>query len=110
MKYRPLRLGKLIEEELSLIISRELEFGNAIVTITKIDVSEKSDHAKVSFSVFPSSESKKVLGILQKEKGRLRHLLMKKVSIKIMPALDFEIDRGAENAAAVEKLLLESDR
>jgi ribosome-binding factor A len=107
MKYRPLRLGKLIEEELSLVISRELELGNALATITKIDVTDKSDFVRVSFSVFPSSEDTRVLKILDKEKSRLRQLLMKKVNTRIMPMLQFELDHGSENAAAIEKALLD---
>ncbi|HAS94996.1 TPA: ribosome-binding factor A, partial [Candidatus Wolfebacteria bacterium] len=45
MKYRKERLSNLIEEELSNIIVRELEFDGALVTITGVELSEDSDFA-----------------------------------------------------------------
>lgn len=106
MKYRPQRLTKLFEEELSKIIIRELEFPGALPTIVKVEFSENLEHANIGFSVFPSEKSEEVLKILNENKFRLRRFLGKKVTIKTMPQLDFKIDHGDENAAIVEKLLI----
>jgi ribosome-binding factor A len=38
--------------------------------------------------------------------GNLQHLLNKKMNIRPMPRISFEIDGGLENAAKVEKALL----
>ncbi|MBI3589051.1 MAG: ribosome-binding factor A [Candidatus Liptonbacteria bacterium] len=110
MKYRNLRLTKLFETELSKIIERELEFPGAIVTITSVEFSDKLEHANIGFSVFPSEKATESLKTLNENKFELRKLLGKKVLMKTMPQIDFKIDHGPENAAIVEKLLLEEDK
>jgi ribosome-binding factor A len=109
MKYRPLRVANLIQEELSKTILKELEFEGALPTITEVDIGDKLETAKVKVSVIPSSQNKAVLEKLNQARGRLQHLLMKKINIKPMPKIRFEIDRGPENAARVEKILLEDN-
>ncbi len=104
--FRSERVGKLIRAELSKIIIREVEFPDALVTITGVTVDKKLERAKVSVSAIPSSAGDAALAELQKRTGYLQHLLMKKINIKPMPRISFYIDHGVENAAAVEKALL----
>jgi len=108
MKYRPQRLVKVFEEELSKIIAKELEFSGALPTITSVEFSDKLEHANIGFSVFPSEKAEEVLKILNENKFKLRKILGKKVMIRIMPQLDFKIDHGTENAARVEELLMKN--
>ena len=106
MHHRPERLGKLIREELSAIILRELEFAGAVVTLADVVVTDKLDHARVKISVWPSEMSREALKTLQDARRDLQYRLMKKIRIRTLPRIDFEIDHGTENAAAVEKALL----
>ena len=106
MKHRPERVQKLIREELSKIILKELEFNRALVTITEVEVDKKFGLARVLLSVLPSSASNKALAVAERAAGDLQHLLMKKINIKPMPRIRFEIDRGLEHAADIERLLL----
>jgi len=106
MDRRPLRVQKLVREELSKIILRELEFNEALVTITEVVVDKKLGMARVKVSVLPADAAERVLKILGKNTGRLQYLLTRKINIKPMPRIRFEIDRGPENAAAVERALL----
>jgi ribosome-binding factor A len=103
--YRSERVSKLVREELSKIIERELEF-DALVTVTEVDVDKKMDRARVLVSVLPAKGEAAALRTLANAAGYLQHLLVKKVNIKPMPRIMFEIDRGPENAARVEKALL----
>lgn len=106
MNFRSERVSKLIREELAKIIIREVEFSDALVTITAVEVDKKLEHAKVSVSVIPSSSGPAALADLLKRAGALQYLLMKKINIKPMPRIAFELDRGLENAASIEKVLL----
>ncbi len=108
MDRRPLRVQKLVREELSKIILRELEFGRALVTITEAEVDKKLEKAKVKVSVLPADAAERAFKTLEKNTARLQYLLTKKINIKPMPWISFEIDHGLENAAAVEKALLKS--
>jgi len=110
MNFRKERAEDVIELELSQIIARELEFPNTLVTITAVRVNKKLDRADINFSIIPSEKSGEILEILNKEKVNLRNLLKKKVKMKFMPQLQFEIDHGPEDAAHIEKLLLEEDK
>ncbi|MEK9183794.1 MAG: 30S ribosome-binding factor RbfA [Patescibacteria group bacterium] len=107
--FRKEKIGSLILEELNNILIREIEFKDALVTLTDVDVSSDLEIAKVGFSVIPSEKSDYVLKILNKFKGRLQFWLLKKINIRPMPKLMFKINYGIENAAEVEKLLLEED-
>jgi ribosome-binding factor A len=104
MNFRSERVGKLIREELSKMILREGELS-ALATITEVEVDKKLEGARVRVSVIPATGEKKVLDELAKQAGYLQHLLLKKINIKPMPRIFFEIDHGNEHAALVEKLL-----
>ena len=104
--FRSERVSSLIREEISRLLERELEF-DALVTVTDVEVDRKLEHAKVLISVLPESGEAAALKTLGGEAGRLQHMLLKKINIKPMPRIYFEIDRGNENAARVEKALLD---
>ena len=106
MKYRPLRVGDLIQKELSEIIAREFEFDDALLTITSVEVDKKMERALVNISVIPSTKLEEAVKKLEKAQGFLYHLLFKKLNIKPMPHLMFRPDRGFENAAIIEKKLM----
>ena len=123
MSHRPKQVANLIQEELSKIIEKEIEFPDLLVTLTNVKVDKKMDRAIVGFSVLPmcggcpmasgchgidSSKSFEIaLKILNKNRSHLQYLLMKKINIKPMPQISFKIDRGLEESAKIEKLLLD---
>jgi ribosome-binding factor A len=109
MNFRTLRVGKLIREELGALILRELEFPGAIATITEVEVSKKLDTARVRVSVIPSDAADDALATLREARGRLQYLLTRKLNIKPMPQIVFEIDERPEKAAGVEKILIEEE-
>ena len=118
MNFRNLRVGKLIREEISKIILRELEFPGTLITVTNVLVDEKLNTAKIQVSILPASPKssaagvptteKKTLKILRANQGKLQRLLSYKLNIKPMPRIQFESDPGPQNAAQVEKILLEN--
>ena len=107
MNHRKERLNSLIREELAKIIMKELEFENALVTITEVETSDDLEVAVVNFSVLPSEKNEEVLKQLDKSRSYLRSFLMKKIKMRGCPQIRFKIDTGSENAAKVEKLLLD---
>lgn len=89
-----------------MLIEREMEFPGALATITGVDVSKKLEAARIRISVIPSDKAAHVFSKLEKARGKLQFLLNRKLNIKPMPRIIFEIDPGPENAAKVEKALL----
>jgi len=106
MKYRQERLNSLIREELSKIIARDMEFDGALVTLTKADIRDDFSNVKIGVSALPSSKVEAALEKLISNAGNLKHSLLKKMKIRSVPDLVFEIDHGPEKAAQIEKILL----
>ena len=109
MNHRPDRVASLIQEELGALLVRDVEFPGALVTISEVTVTKKLDLARVEVSVLPHERERDVMKTLEAAHGELQFKLGRKLSIKPMPTLKFEIDHGMENAAAVERRLLEEE-
>lgn len=123
--HRPLRVGALIQEELSKILLREVELRGELITITSVDVDKKLEHAMVYVSVLvPASLSsqgepgdardaerrvEKAVEMLEARQPYLQSLLYRTLSIRPMPTIMFRRDRGPERAARVEKALMGKD-
>ena len=107
--HRPERVSSLIREELAQLILREAEFPGALVTITDVVVDKKMDNAKVKISAIPLERAAGAIKVLDSMAGHLQHLLNKKMNIRPMPRIVFQIDTGLENAAVVEKKLMEAE-
>ena len=108
--YRSERVESLIERQLGAIITRELEFDGALVTIMSVEADRKLEHAEIRVSVVPAAKSAAAMKVLGREAGRLQHLLMKKINIKPMPRISFKLDYGPENAAQVERIFLDEEK
>lgn len=106
MNRRPLRVAKLLQHYASELIERNLEFPGALVTVTHAEVSKKLDTARISVSVFPEAKAAAAMKLLQKRAGEIQFELTRKINIKPMPRIIFDLDRGSENAAAVERIIL----
>ncbi|MFA6407831.1 MAG: ribosome-binding factor A [Candidatus Paceibacterota bacterium] len=90
--FRNLKAGSLIEEELGKILTRDYNFEGALVTITDVLVDEKLLHATIKIGIIPFAKSAIAYRILTSSASGLRQKLLKKMNIKPMPFLKFEID------------------
>ncbi len=105
--HRPQRAESLIQQELSKIILKEIDFPvGALVTVSWVSVSPDMMNAKVGVSILPKKMEENSMAILKKMQGFLQHVLNNKMNIRPMPRIDFEIDHGSENAADIERLLI----
>ncbi len=108
MYTRSERVTSLIQSELSSIILREVEFPiGVLVTMASMDLDKKMERAIIGISVIPNDKADMALRMLTNRAGYLQSLLLKKINIKPMPQLVFMIDKGFENAANIEKLLID---
>jgi len=106
MSYRIEKVNSLIQQELSKIINREMEFPeSSLVTVTSVETSVDLKQAKIWVSVFPIREAKKVLRLLNQKIGYLQGLLNKKLVMYPLPRIKFILDTTEEKAEEVERLL-----
>jgi ribosome-binding factor A len=109
-KYREERLNSRIQEELAKIIARDIEIPGALLTLTEVNLTKKLDQATILVSVFPSEKAERVIEVLTKKTGDLRHALIKRIPIRVMPHIIFKIDHGPEKAAIIEKIVIEEEK
>lgn len=106
MSKRIERVNQLIRQELGKIISREIIFPlDVLVTIIEVDTSVDLEHAKIKVSIMPQNLQKQVFDILQKNIYHLQQLLNKKLTMRYVPKISFEIDTTQTKVERIEKLI-----
>ena len=101
------RMSDLLQEELSKIMDRELEFPDgALVTITRVEISPDKHYAAVFLSIL-GTEKKNILEILEKKVYNIQQLLNRRVRMRPVPRVQFAIDEGEEKREIIERSLAE---
>jgi ribosome-binding factor A len=97
----------LFREEISAIIQRELKDpGFGFITILDVKLSEDLKYAKVLYSVYGNDEEKqKTAEALKRARGYIRHLLGKRVQLRLMPEITWELDTQQDRIERIEKIL-----
>lgn len=97
----------LFREEISAIIQREIrDPGFGFITILGVKLSEDLKYAKVLYSVYGNDEEKqKTTEALKRARGYIKHLLGKRVQLRLMPEITWELDTQQEKIDRIEKIL-----
>jgi len=110
MKHRLERVNELIRRELGDLLSRELTFEAALVTVQQVDITPDLKHAHVFVSVIGSEEqAKAAMAKLHSNRPHLQHLLSKRVVLKYTPHLHFKLDDSIVRGTRVISILEEID-
>src|SRR4051812_47774451 len=108
MSRRTEMLGSTIQRELATFIQRELNDPRlpAIVSITRVKVSEDLEFADVYVSIMgtPGQQSA-ALNALKHASGLMRSRLTKDLRMRVAPYLRFQIDEGLKKEMEVLDLL-----
>ncbi len=106
--YRQARLNGLLREELTLILSGDLDDPRlAAVTVTDVEISADYRHLRIFISVLddnPQAEREALRG-LEHASAYLRRRLAEHVNLRFTPELSFKLDRTINRAERVERLL-----
>jgi len=83
-------------------------------TVCHVEISKDLQSALVFVSVLSDEDEvgKAAIEALEKAKGYIKSLLSKRVRLKFLPDLKFQLHQGARHAARIEKILhdLSSER
>ncbi len=107
MKHRLLRVNELLKRELSIAITRELTFEDALVTINQVDVTPDLKSAHVFVSVLGSKARIAVIEKLEANRVMLQTGLSRKVVLKYTPHLVFHLDDSVERGSRIIEILQE---
>lgn len=106
MSNRIQRVNSLIKKELSQVFLKEVDFPKGVlVTITKVESSANLKEARVYISIMPGSKTGRISEILNKIIYRIQQSLNKRLRMRPIPRIRFEIEQKTKEAAKVEELL-----
>ena len=107
MKHRQQRVNEVVKRELSGIITREVTFRDALVSINHVNVTPDLKNAHVYVSVLASSRGPGVLEQLESHRPALQAELARRVVLKYTPHLSFHLDESIKRGARVIEILQE---
>lgn len=109
---RPQRLGEQLREEISNLLVSELKDPRiGFATVTAVRVSPDLRQALIYVSILGSVEQREEsLRGLAAASSFLRRELGRRLRIRRVPTLQFELDSSAEYGARIEELLQETKR
>jgi len=100
------RVNQLIQQELSQIILREIEFPKDIlVTVTRIETSSNLIESKIYVSVMPEEKTSKVFQILNRQVYELQQKLNQRLQMRPIPRIKFIEEKETKEAGKIEEIL-----
>ena len=108
MSRRLERVNQLLRQEISKLLADGVKDPRlvGVVTIIRVDTSADLQYAKVFTSVMASEvEKRQVLEGLRSASGFLRRELAHRLSLRVVPHLDFRLDESIEQGAHVLEVM-----
>ena len=106
MSLRNERVRKELMRDISEIIRREIRGLEGVISIVDVEVSHDNSFAKVIYSVLGSPEQvEKVKEIIEKNTGRVRYEVGKRIRLRVTPEIKFVYSDGLEQGARVLDLI-----
>ena len=100
------RFNKLLLEELSAIVLRELKDPRiGFLSFTRVETTEDLRSAKIHVSVFDDAQAADTLEGLQHAAGMIRGLLMHRIQARRIPELRFMHDRSIAYSVHISEVL-----
>lgn len=101
------RINEQLKQEISILVRDEVRDPRVgLATITAVQTSPELDHAKVYFTALgEEDERQEILTGLRSASPFIRHELGKRLHMRRIPELHFELDRVLAEAMRIELLL-----
>ena len=106
MSLRNERVRKELMRDISEILHREIRGLEGVVSIVDVEVSHDNSFAKVIYSVLGSPEQiEKDKEVIEKNTGRIRYEVGKRIRLRVTPELKFVFSDGLEQGSRVLDLI-----
>lgn len=101
------RLEQDVKVALSNIITYDVKEPSVtgLISVTDVKITPDQKYAKVYISVFGKQNKEKVIEALKKATGFIKTELGRKVRMRNIPALQFELDDSIEYGAYMDKVI-----
>lgn len=104
------RLEQDVKVALSNIITydvKEPSVTGVMISVTDVKITPDQKYAKVYVSIFGKQNKNKIIDALKKASGFIKSELSRKVKLRNMPELIFEIDDSIEYGSHMDKVINE---
>jgi len=106
MSLRNERVRKELMRDISEILRREVRGLEGVVSVVDVEVSNDNSFAKVIYSVLGSPEQiEKDKEIIEKNTGRVRYEVGKRIRLRVTPEIKFVYSDGLEQGSKVLDLI-----
>jgi len=101
------RLEQDVKVALSNIITYDVKEPSVtgLISVTDVKITPDQKYAKVYVSIFGKQNKEKVIDALKKATGYIKSELARKVRMRNIPSLQFEIDDSIEYGAYMDKVI-----
>jgi ribosome-binding factor A len=99
-----------VKENIKHLVAQFLEResnGTSLITVTDASVSKDLKKATIFITVFPDSGEESALNFAKRKRSDIREFIKKKLQMRVLPFLDFEIDEGEKNRQRIDELSLD---
>ena len=106
-RIRTQRIAEQMKKEVADIIRNEVKDpGIGFATVTRVEVANDLQHAKVFISVLGSDEEKnKTMDALHRAVGFIRGEVSRRLRMRVTPEMAFRLDESGEYSAHIETVL-----
>ena len=103
---REKKLKKLLAVEVSKALQDEVILPNGVfVTVMGVVLSPTLEHATILISIFPLNSSNDTFERLNRKIYQIQQVLNKRLNMRVIPKIRFEIDTTEAEAEKIERLL-----
>lgn len=81
--------------------------GLSMITVTRAEVSRDMRHGTIFISVLPEDKEEAAINFAKRMRSDLRHYIMKRLPVRVIPFFEVEIDYGEKNRQHIDTLLRE---
>jgi ribosome-binding factor A len=108
---RSQRLRILLREEIADIVMNRIKDPRlGFVTVTDVDLTEDLKIARIFVSVMEEADKERSIEILNAARGLVRSEISRRLRIKVIPAVEFRIDRSITHGRKIDALLKEIEK
>lgn len=101
------RLEQDVKVALSNIITYDVKEPSVtgLISVTDVKITPDQKYAKIYISIFGKQNKEKVIEALKKATGYIKSELARKVRMRNIPSLQFELDDSIEYGAYMDKVI-----
>lgn len=103
--YHSIRINDTIRQLAAKYLQRESN-RTSLVTITNVNLYDHDTKATILFTVLPENKEKAALDFAKRHRAEFREYLKDHARLRVIPFVDFDIDRGEKNRQRVDEITI----